>query len=166
MTSCVFKLVVREKDHILPTLRYLSLNIFPFNYVIPGESKNTLIDFHDFCHMHPHLNAIAKGLQLSQDIEGEIQTIDNRFTSSRYRVVHFVVDMPVRLPDELLDRVAENAQSLGRIIFVQAEFQITDQDTDRSNELGDASHAAYKERQKLSVANRLKLGAYNSPKQS
>ena len=44
------------------------------------------------------------------------------------------------------------------MIFVQAEFQILDHDTDAANELGDASHATYKDRQKLAVMRRLKVG--------
>ncbi|MBV9946858.1 MAG: hypothetical protein JOZ69_08430, partial [Myxococcales bacterium] len=38
------------------------------------------------------------------------------------------------------------------------EFQIVDRDTEAHNELGDASHAKYKERQKKAVMRRLQLG--------
>jgi uncharacterized protein (TIGR04562 family) len=38
------------------------------------------------------------------------------------------------------------------------EFQIVDRETEAANELGDASHAKYKERQKQAVMRRLKLG--------
>jgi hypothetical protein len=38
------------------------------------------------------------------------------------------------------------------------EFQLVDRDTEASNELGDASHSRYKERQRLAVMRRLKLG--------
>ena len=52
---------------------------------------------------------------------------------------------------------------LGHTIFVQTEFQVLDRETDESNETGDASHRAYKERQKLAVMRRLKVGRFNMP---
>jgi uncharacterized protein (TIGR04562 family) len=50
------------------------------------------------------------------------------------------------------------ASNLGPVIFVLTEFQILDRHTEQRNELGDASHASYKERQKRAVALRLKVG--------
>jgi (p)ppGpp synthase/HD superfamily hydrolase len=47
---------------------------------------------------------------------------------------------------------------LGPVVFVQTEFQIIDRHTEQHNELGEASHSAYKERQKQSVMHRLKVG--------
>jgi hypothetical protein len=44
------------------------------------------------------------------------------------------------------------------VIFVICEFQIVDRDTEAHNEIGDASHAKYKERQKKAVMRRLQLG--------
>jgi (p)ppGpp synthase/HD superfamily hydrolase len=41
---------------------------------------------------------------------------------------------------------------------VICEFQIVDRDTETHNELGDASHAKYKDRQKKAVMRRLQLG--------
>ena len=73
-------------------------------------------------------------------------------------VVHFVVDMPVRLPPEMLAKGPAAARSLGAIAFVQTEFQIIDRQTEQENELGEASHAAYKERQKQAVMKRLAVG--------
>ena len=84
--------------------------------------------------------------------------MDNRFTSNNYRVVHLVVDMPIRLAREMLEQVPPAGWSLGPVIFVQAEFQIVDRETEQSNELGEASHAAYKQRQRQAVMRRLKLG--------
>jgi uncharacterized protein (TIGR04562 family) len=66
--------------------------------------------------------------------------------------------MPVRLPKRILDRAPTIAGSLGNVIFVICEFQIVDRDTEASNEIGDASHARYKERQKKAVMRRLQLG--------
>ena len=41
---------------------------------------------------------------------------------------------------------------------IRSEFQMVDQVTEEGNERGDASHARYKERQRVAVMERLKLG--------
>ncbi|MFW6050607.1 MAG: TIGR04552 family protein [Myxococcota bacterium] len=155
-----FRVVTRTPDDIFPTLDYLCRHLFPFNYVIPGESKNTLLHFHRYCEGHPRLKALLPDLQLAADLEDEVagRPVDNFFSATSYRVVHFVVDMPVRLPDEMLAAAPPAAWALGRVIFVQSELQILDQETDHHNELGEASHTAYKERQVGAVTRRLKLG--------
>src|SRR5258708_38552675 len=82
----------------------------------------------------------------------------NQFSAESYRIIHFVVDMPVRLPKRILDRAPPYAEPLGNVIFVICEFQIVDRDSETHNEIGDASHAKYKERQKKAVMRRLQLG--------
>src|SRR5690606_15718171 len=106
----------------------------------------------------PHLASLVPMLQFGRTLEEE-QNVDNRFTAPSYRVVHFVVDMPVRVPEALLVESPPAAWALGRVIFVQTEFQIIDQATDRRNEKGDASHDAYKDRQRLAVMRRLEVGS-------
>ena len=60
---------------------------------------------------------------------------------------------------EIIVKVAPpSAAELGNVIFVICEFQIVDRDTEAHNELGEASHAKYKERQKKAVMRRLQLG--------
>ena len=66
--------------------------------------------------------------------------------------------MPVRLPRKLLERAPSSAWSLGPVVFVICEFQVIDRETEQSNELGEASHSAYKQRQRQAVMRRLKLG--------
>src|SRR5205823_7290842 len=82
----------------------------------------------------------------------------NEFSAQSYRIIHFVVDMPVRIPRKILDRAPPSAGQFGQIIFVICEFQLVDRDTEAQNEVGDASHAKYKERQKKAVMRRLQLG--------
>jgi uncharacterized protein (TIGR04562 family) len=41
---------------------------------------------------------------------------------------------------------------------VQTEFQLIDRSSEQHNEFGEASHYAYKERQKQAVMHRLKVG--------
>ena len=75
-----------------------------------------------------------------------------------YRVIHFVVDLPIRLPDETMELAPPSAWALGPIVFVLCEFQIVDQATEQANEQGEASHEKYKERQRHAVKRRLKIG--------
>jgi uncharacterized protein (TIGR04552 family) len=153
-----FRIVTRAADDILPVINYMLRHIFPFNYVIPGQSTNTLFHFRSYCEQHPHLREIYGDLQMSFDIEDELTRMANRFTADNYQVVHFVVDLPVRLTPEMVALAPAAARALGPVVFVQTEFQLIDRYTEQKNELGEASHAAYKERQKRSVMHRLKVG--------
>jgi hypothetical protein len=74
--------------------------------------------------------------------------------------------MPVRLPQEILELAPPAAWALGRVVFAQAEFQIVDRETEQANEMGEASHEAYKNRQKQAVMRRLKLGALGAQSSS
>lgn len=153
-----FRIVTRSPDDIFPTLNYLMRHVFPFNYVVPGESTNTLFPFRRYCESHPHLATLLPQMQLAPDVDDDATRIDNQFTAPTYRVVHFVVDMPVRVPQEVMDSAPPAAWALGQVIFGQTEFQIIDRDTEQANEMGEASHEAYKRRQQMAVARRLKVG--------
>jgi uncharacterized protein (TIGR04552 family) len=159
-----FRIVTRTSEDIFPMLAYLMRHLFPYNYVVPGQTTNTMFELRRYCSAHPHLASLHRSLQPAFDDEddrddGEGPRLDNTFTAPTYRVVHFVVDMPVRLPQEILDLAPPAAWALGRVVFAQAEFQLIDRETEQSNEMGDASHDAYKDRQKMAVMRRLKLGA-------
>lgn len=151
-----FRIVTRSADDILPVLLYLSERLLPFNYVMPGQSINTIFQFRSYCESKPHLRSMLRELQTG--VDDELTLSDNTFSDQSYRVIHFVVDLPVRLPEEIMDMAPPTAWPLGPIIFVMCEFQLVDRETEASNELGDASHAKYKERQKQAVMRRLKLG--------
>lgn len=153
-----FRIVTRTLDDVMPVLYGLTRELFPFNYVIPGQSTNTLLHFQRYCEGHPHLRKLLPRLQLPLSVEEEDRPPENRFSSADYRVAHFVADMPIRLPQSILDAAPPAAWPLGRITFVQTEFQIVDRDTEQQNETGEASHEAYKRRQRLAVMRRLKLG--------
>ncbi len=158
-----FRIVTRSSRDIFPILNYVQRSIVPFNFVIPGQSTNTLARFHQYCRSEPALAKHIPKLQLPLDLEDGLSPIDNRFTAPSYRVVHFVADVPVRVPDEVLAAAPPAISELGHTIFVQTEFQVLDRATDESNEAGDASHRSYKERQKLAVMHRLKVGRFNKP---
>jgi uncharacterized protein (TIGR04552 family) len=156
-----FRIVTRTAQDVFPILNYVQRSIFPFNFVIPGQSTNTLLRFHDYCRSEPALARLVPQLQLPLDVEDGLSPIDNRFTAPSYRIVHFVADVPVRVPPQVLATASASAAPLGHMIFVQTEFQVLDRATDESNEMGDASHRAYKERQKLAVMHRLKVGRFS-----
>jgi len=101
---------------------------------------------------------------LQAGVDDGMTLSNNSFSAQNYRVIHFVVDMPVRLPPEIMELAPPAAWSLGPIVFVLCEFQIIDRETEAANEIGDASHAKYKERQKIAVMRRLKLGKSAPPK--
>lgn len=158
-----FRIVMRSVEDVFPMLNHLTREVFPFNYVIPSESTNTLVHFRGYCTADAHLQAHLRDLQLSPSLEdgledGGKELVDNEFSSKSYRVVHFVVDMPIRVPDSMLSEAPPAAWALGRVIFVQTEFQLLDYSSDQRNEIGDASHAAYKARQHEAVTRRLKVG--------
>ncbi|MDI3286395.1 TIGR04552 family protein [Polyangium sp. 15x6] len=151
-----FRIVTREADDILPILLYLSERLFPFNYVVPGQSTNTIFHFRSYCERHPFLRMLLRELQAG--VDDGLTLSNNTFSDQSYRVIHFVVDLPVRLPPEIMELAPPAAWALGPIVFVLCEFQLIDRETEAANELGDASHAKYKERQKVAVMRRLKLG--------
>src|SRR5215471_18329508 len=151
-----FRIVTRSHDDILPVLLYLSQRLFPFNYVIPRESVNTIFHFRSYCRQDEHLSQLLGDVQT--DLGDDLNPGDNRFSADSYRTIHFVVDLPVRLPRETLELAPAHARTLGSIVYVLCEFQVIDQDTEASNELGEASHARYKDRQKAAVMRRLKIG--------
>ncbi len=155
-----FRIVTRTEDDILPVLQYLTEHLFPFNYVVPGESTNTLFHFRSFCEKHHHLRTMIDNFQ--GEIDEALVAGDNHFSADNYRVIHFVADVPVRIPEHIVESAPPGCEALGPVTFVLCEFQMLDAKTDSNNEVGDASHAAYKQRQRAAVYNRLRLGARSS----
>jgi uncharacterized protein (TIGR04552 family) len=153
-----FRIVVRSAEDIFPVLGYLTRHLFPFNYAVPGESTNTMFDLPGYIRAQGRLAELAPSMQpLADDEDAALN--DNVFSAPSYRVVHFVVDMPVRLAPDMLEGAPPAAWALGHVVFAQAEFQLVDRETEQRNELGDASHDAYKARQKEAVMRRIKVGA-------
>ena len=159
-----FRIVTRTADDILPVIHYLTEHLFPFSLCVSGESKSTIFDFRAFCLAHPHLRPMVKDFQTGPSVQGhpaevpEAHPSDNEFSAAAYRVIHFVVDLPIRLPKKVLDAAPPAGWSLGPVIFVLCEFQVVDRETEAANERGEASHERYKERQREAVMQRLKLG--------
>jgi uncharacterized protein (TIGR04552 family) len=137
---------------------HLSQTLFPFNYAVPGQTQNSLVRFQDLLAAHPRGGAIAEDLQLPADLERrDPSTPRNEFSGRDFRVLNFVVDLPVRI-DDLLPPLDPMADELGRIVFSLVEFQVLDEETARRNEQGDGSHERYKRRQLKQVLRRLSRG--------
>ncbi|HXN31721.1 MAG TPA: TIGR04552 family protein [Polyangiaceae bacterium] len=152
-----FRIVTRTRDDIFPIVQYLTTKLFPFNYVVPGQSINSVFSFKSYLEK-TSLKGLLGEMQMHGSVVDDYTPSENQFSAQSYRIIHFVVDMPVRLPKRILDRAPPSAPTLGNVIFVICEFQVVDRDTDAHNELGEASHAKYKERQKKAVMRRLQLG--------
>jgi uncharacterized protein (TIGR04552 family) len=151
-----FRIVTRSRDDIFPVLQYLTKRLFPFNYVVPGQSVNSMVGFDGYVEKTP-LKALLAQMQGNGAADG-LSLNDNKFSADSYRIIHLVVDMPVRLPRRMTEHAPPAAALLGNVIFVICEFQVVDRDTEAHNELGEASHERYKERQKKAVIRRLQLG--------
>jgi len=138
-----FRLIVKQRSDLIPTLRTMLRKLVPFNYVVPGQTVNTLVDPNELDTFGPSRLSTTEGRQ--PDL--------NEFSGANFRVINFIADLPVRVddfvaPEDLdLDR--------GNVVFVLAEFQLLDVATARSNEQGESSHVAYKNRQHARVRERM-----------
>ena len=152
-----FRIVTRTRDQLLPVLNYLTEQLFPFSYVVPGESTNTILPFNSYCEAHPHLSKMVPSFQ--GGVDDALTPVDNRFSAPNYRVIQFVADLPLRVPPHLMELAPPGSEKLGPIVYMLCEFQLLDAESEAANESGDASHEAYKARQRAAVARRLRRGA-------
>ncbi|MBZ0238599.1 MAG: TIGR04552 family protein [Deltaproteobacteria bacterium] len=143
-----FRLIVPTHEDLVPTLATLTRQLIPFNYVVPGESVNQLIDLDDVVTRRPRLASIAGPAQ------GDgVAPPANEFSGPEYRIINFVADLPLRL--ERLVPNLELGPDDSHVVFVLTEFQVADKATALSNESGPQSHEAYKARQHERVRARL-----------
>jgi len=140
-----FRLVVQQPSDLLPTLRIMLNRFVPFNYVVPGQTVNTLVDVRS-------LDQWLAGDREFSVVNGEDPTVANEFSGKGYQILNFVADLPVRV-DRVLDQ--PNQPEQGNVVFVLAEFQIVDRARAAENEQGEASHDQYKHRQHHRVRERL-----------
>jgi uncharacterized protein (TIGR04552 family) len=156
-----FRIVTRTRADILPVLLYLTDQLFPFNYVVPKQSTNTIFHFRSLCSMNPHLSQLAEHFQ--GPLDDTLTPNDNRFSAPNYRVIQFVTDVPVRVPPHLMELAPPGSEALGPIVYVLCEFQLLDAESEAANETGDASHDRYKQRQRTAVFRRLRRGSSGRP---
>jgi uncharacterized protein (TIGR04552 family) len=152
-----FRIVTQTKQDVLVALYFLTQRLFPFNFVVPGQTENSLIRIKDLIAEHPHLGRFEDELHLDIDYEDHERRGHNQFSGSGYRVLNFVVDVPIRL-DSFLPAPQPGDPPRNRIAFMLCEFQIMDELTALQNDSGENSHERYKNRQKLRVLRRLSRG--------
>lgn len=160
-----FRIITSTQEDVLPVINYLARNLFPFNYSLSSESYNSLLPFGLFCQEHPNLLKLSKNLQISSEIDNrQSLQAENKHSSPDYRVVHWVADMPLRIPDFKNAFITDGVDPVPRpIVYIRTELQIIDRQAHRYNERGEAAHSRYKERQRRTVINRLKLGLGTPP---
>jgi len=155
-----FRVIVKERSDIIPTLYFLTQRLLPFNFIVPSQTENTLIRFKDFVKQYPNFKKYARQLHLDLDYE-ERELADRRgntFSGSTYRVLNFVADVPLRLDAYLPPPHLDDRERKGRITLATCEFQIADEQTALQNEKGENSHERYKQRQREVVLKRLSSG--------
>lgn len=154
-----YRVVTADREHVLPVLVRLCDALIPFNFVVPGATQNTLFTFKKLVRENPALRALAKDLQLGlydddddKEDREHAKRNANEFSGGDYRVLNFVVDLPIRLPP----RAVEPGD--GQIAFCMVELQLVDGDTALANERGENAHNRYKKRQLRKVLRRLSRG--------
>ena len=159
-----YRIVTKTSDDILPVLLHLSQALFPYNLVLPAQTENTLVRFRNVVEKTPELRALIGELQSDLDLEDverlqkERRGEHNRFSGSSYKVLNFVVDMPVRIDGYLPPPDREVISSANKVVFGLVEFQMIDEATARANDEGENSHDRYKRRQRKMVLRRLSRG--------
>lgn len=147
-----YRVVTERRDQIASVLHHLEQHLFPFNFVVPGQTQNNLVKFRQVVSQHPRAEALAAELQLPLELEASDPRKVNEFSGQGYRVLNFVVDLPVRIDAHL------PPEDPARVVFALVEFQIMDVATARHNEEGESAHDRYKRRQLKKVLRRLSRG--------
>jgi uncharacterized protein (TIGR04552 family) len=150
-----YRIVVQEPEALVGVVLALAHELFPFNYVVPGQTQNTLVSLGHLLASHPQLALLAPELVETED--GQRHGA-NEFSGKSYRILNFIVDLPLRIDATALASRREHEEDLGRIVFAPVEMQIVDAATAESNEQGENSHARYKRRQLRRVLGRLSRG--------
>ncbi len=138
-----FRLIVKRRADVVSTLRLMLHKLIPFNYVVPGQTVNSLVDVDALDRIGPSPLTTSEGRGAET----------NEFSGANFRVLNFIADLPVRV-DEFVTADQVDAER-GHVVFVLAEIQILDAATAAANEQGEASHEAYKTRQHQRVRERM-----------
>jgi uncharacterized protein (TIGR04552 family) len=155
-----FRTITQSEEELIFVLRELTQRLLPFNYVIPGQSVNDIIDLRDTIDGSPALrHFLPELLDLSTVAADKKAPLFNEFSGPSYRVINFVADLPVRMENFLCRAPGDPLFSeSGSVVFVLTEFQIVDVRTATANEAGENSHERYKQRQMNRVRARLMHG--------
>ena len=154
-----FRIIVQNRPDVLPVLYFLTQRLVPFNFLVPTQTENSLINFKELLREYPNFQKHVKDLHLDEDYEErESHRPGNRFSGSGYRILNFVADVPIRLDAFLPSPEKDDRPRKGRIALALCEFQICDEEQAVTNEQGENSHDRYKQRQRDVVLKRLSRG--------
>lgn len=145
-----YRLILETRDDLVRAIQYTVHHLFPFNYVVPEQSVNGIIECGDLARvLDLPLEVVEQHWRGAASVtETPPAAPQNEFSGKTYRCVNLIADIPLRIDDLAPDEAPA-------IAFVQAEIQLVDQETERSNSVGENSHASYKERQRVRVRKRL-----------
>jgi len=146
-----FRIVTDEKKDILPILYHLFGNLFSINNLIPDETKNTLITINKDFDIND-VNSI-----IVDKTDGKK---DNQFSGKSYRVLNFIIDIPIRVDDIMVLPNDISFSNYAYKLYILTEVQILDKTTADNNEKGENSHDSYKKRQKKATLKRIKSTLY------
>ena len=152
-----FRLVTEDLNDLFEALLYLTRTLFPFNYVVPGESRNDLLDLDATLQSDPELARLAASLQPRPSTAQPV----NPYSAKGFKMINFVVDLPIRVAD-LIPESLPDRDRLGQSVFLLVEFQLADRLTHENNNKGDNRHALYKDRQIRKSLERLLPGCTTS----
>lgn len=148
-----FRVVTDSLQDLFSAVVYLNRALIPFNYVLPGESRNDLVDLVSTLRAAPSLAGLADLMQpVRNDDPSRLRL--NHFSGRSYRMINFVADLPVRVED-LVSRIPDYQVSEGSVVFLLTEFQLVDRQTAINNEQGANNHELYKQRQHEKVIERV-----------
>ncbi len=153
-----FRVITETRDDIVPVLAYLLRNLFPWNHIRAGQSSNNLVHLRRFLEDREELSPLIARLQTDVGLDDMREDLANEFSGHGYRMINFILNVPLRLDGVVEPEVLARLGSRGRIVHVPVEFQILDQECAYLNEQGENSHANYKRRQRERVEERLKWG--------
>lgn len=161
-----FRFIVGRLEDVPPLLIALTRELVPFNYLVPDQANNTLVDLPEMLVRAGNLHAIrairGEGPQppdapLNEPMASFETGRRNEFSGPDYRVVNFIAEVPVRLAG-VVGEGNFGAEGRGPVGFGTVEFQVLDLMTARRNETGPNRHALYKGRQRSRVRTRLERG--------
>jgi uncharacterized protein (TIGR04552 family) len=157
-----FRFVVERLEDVPPLLLALTRELTPFNYLVPSQADNSLVDLDRLLVRAGNLAAIRAQQGDEPDVNEEpAQDLSNfkrnEFSGPDYQVVNFVADVPLRI-DGTVSFQSERLRGLGGVVFAAVEFQVVDQVTAETNEIGENKHSLYKQRQRGKVKERLERG--------
>src|SRR5213075_567720 len=68
-----YRVTTADREHVLPVLVRLCDLLIPFNFVVPGQTQNTLFSFRRLVRESPELRALAPELQVGLHLEDHDQ---------------------------------------------------------------------------------------------